>query len=67
MISDENAYPLETVVRLKKTGEFAIIKDRVFLKDGKNFLHYRGEIEGRRGLFALYHDEIELENLPNAH
>jgi hypothetical protein len=67
MVKDEDVYPLETVVRLKKTGQFAIIKDRTFPKDGKNFLHYRGQIEGRgEGLYCLLHDEIELECLPNS-
>ena len=62
---DEEVYPIGTVVRIKKTGQFALIKDVVFLKDGKNFLHYRGEIEGRDGLFALYHGDVELEALPS--
>lgn len=64
MVKDEDTYPLETVVRLHKTGQFAVIKDRVFLKDGRNFLHYRGIIEGREGLYALYHEEVDLEALP---
>jgi hypothetical protein len=55
-------YPPDTIVRLKKTGEFAIIKSLTFLKDGKNFLNYLGEIEGRpSGNYALYHNEIEFE------
>lgn len=54
-----------TVVRLKKTGELAVIRQLFYLKDGMNFLHYLGEIEGRRrGLYALYHDDVELECLP---
>lgn len=58
-------YPLETVVRIKKTGQFAIIKDVVFLKDGKSFLYYRGIIEGKpEGLYAIFHEDIELEVLP---
>lgn len=60
---DEDVYPPGSIVRLKKTNEFARIKDVVYLKDGKNFLHYHGEIEGREGLYALYHNEIELEHL----
>jgi hypothetical protein len=54
---------LGTVVRLK-TGQFAIIKQVCYLKEEKNFLHYLGEIEGKRGLYALYHDDIFLECLP---
>lgn len=61
---DDEIYPLETVVRLKKTGEFAIIKAQDFLKDGKGFLNYRGEIEGKEGWFAIYHDDVDLESLP---
>jgi hypothetical protein len=58
---DNEVYPIGTVVRIKKTGVFAIIRKHGFLKDGKNFLHYLGEIEGKEGLFALYHDDIEVE------
>ena len=62
---DHEAYPDETVVRIKKTGEFAIIKRRAFLKDGKGFLHYEAEIEGRKpGHYALYHDDIDVEAWP---
>ena len=33
---------------------------------GKDFLHYEAEIEGRNpgDIWALYHDDIELECLP---
>lgn len=56
-------YPLDTVVRLKKTGELAIIRSHTKLKD--EFLHYLGVIEGRGdGLWALYHQDIELECPP---
>jgi len=62
-ISD--VYPIDTVVRLKKTGQFAIIKSLNLLnKSQYGFLNYLGEIEGRRGQYALYHDDIELEALP---
>lgn len=61
---DSEIYPLNSVVRIKKTGEFAVIKDHTFLKDGKNFLNYLTEIEGRpKKLYPLYHDDIELEVL----
>jgi hypothetical protein len=64
-MDERKIYPLETVVRIKKTGQFAIIKQVSFLKDEKNFLNYLGIIEGRGdGLYALYHDDIELECLP---
>jgi hypothetical protein len=63
---DEDTYPVDTVVRIKKTGEFAIIRQVCFQFMGRNFLNYLGEIEGRKpGLYALYHSDIELEALPN--
>lgn len=61
---DDEIWPIGTVVRIKKTGQFALIKDYGFVKDGKGFLNYYGEIEGREGQYALYHDDIELEALP---
>ncbi len=62
---DNEVYVVDTVVRLKKTGEFAIIRKVQFMMDGKHFLHYEGEIEGRgSGNFALYHNDVELEALP---
>ena len=61
----EDVYPIDTVVRIKKTGQFAMIKSQTFLKDGKGFLHYLGIIEGRGdGLYCLLHDDVELEALP---
>lgn len=57
-----------TVVRLKKTGEFALIHERVCLmKRPENFLHYMGIIEGRgpKPVWALYDDDLELECLPD--
>jgi hypothetical protein len=64
---DDEVYPVGTVVRLKKTGEFARIEKRIFLKDERNFLHYLGQIDGRKsgpGYYAIYHDEVDLEALP---
>lgn len=62
--SRDNPYPVGTVVSLKRSGEFALIKDRAFLMN-KTFLHYEGPIEGRRpGNYCLLHEEIELEALP---
>lgn len=63
-VKDADVYMNGTVVRLIRTGEFAIIRDRSFLRDDKYFLNYLGEIEGRQGLYALYHEDIELECLP---
>lgn len=63
---DNEAYPVGSVVRIKKTGQFAVIRDRTFLKDGKGFLNYLANLEdkGDGKLYALYHDDIELEHLP---
>lgn len=60
----EEVFPVGTVVRLKKTGEFALITDRTMLM-GWHFLHYLGRIEGRGdGNWCLIHDEVELEAFP---
>jgi len=58
-------YAADTVVRIKKTGEFARIIAPVYLMD-KAFLHYHAEIEGREpgSMWALYHDDIEFEAPP---
>jgi hypothetical protein len=62
---DDEVYPVGTVVRLKKTGQFAKITHQDFQFEGKGFLNYRGVIEGRGDRhYALYHDDIELEALP---
>jgi hypothetical protein len=62
---DEDVYPVGTVVRIKKTGQFAIIRQVCFQFNGRGFLNYLAEIEGHEGLYALYHDDVELEALPN--
>jgi hypothetical protein len=62
---DHEVYPIGTVVRLKRTGEFARITDHGFQHGGRGFLNYIGIIEGRGdGRYALYHDDLELEALP---
>jgi len=67
MVKDEEVYPIGTIVRLKKTGQFAIIKQRSFLRDEKSFLNYLGQIEGRgEGLYAIFHEDVELEVLPQS-
>lgn len=59
---DDEVYSVETVVRILKTNEFAIVKDHTFVKDNRGFLNYLCIIEDRsEGLYALYHDDIELE------
>lgn len=66
MALGDNLFKPGTIVRLKKTGEFARIKNVVCLKDQTSFLHYEGEIEGREegALWAMYPGDIELECLP---
>lgn len=65
MAHNTEPYAVGSVVRIKKTGELAIIRRIQFLLDKKSFLHYEGEIEGRgEGNYALYHEDIELECLP---
>jgi hypothetical protein len=64
---DEDVYPVETIVRIKKTGAFAVIKDHTFQHHSRGFLNYLAEIEGKynsKGYWVLHHDEIELECLP---
>jgi len=58
-------YPVDTIVRLKRTSEFAIIRNQTFLQ-GHYFLNYLVEIEGKKGLYCAFHYDIELEHLPPA-
>jgi len=63
-MQSKDIFPLDTVVRLKKTGELAIIRKHTVLKE--EFLHYLGVIESRGdALWALSHHEVDLECLPN--
>ena len=67
MVKDEEIFPIDTVVRIKSTGEFALIKKVSYLRDETKyqFLNYLAVIEGRgEGTYALYHDDIELEAWP---
>ena len=64
MVKVQDVYPAETVVRLRKTGQFAIIKQRSFL-NSENFLNYLAIIEGRGdGLYCVFHEDVDLEALP---
>jgi hypothetical protein len=66
MPRDEELFQVGTVVRIKNTGQFALITKLSYLKDNKNFLNYYGLMEGRGdGHYALYHDDLELESSPN--
>lgn len=61
---DHEVYPVDTVVRWKRTGQFALIKSHTFQQGNVGFLNYLGEIEGKVGTYALYHDDLELECPP---
>ena len=65
-MKDEDAYPIDTVVRIKKTGLFALVKCRSFLRqeEDKHFLGYEAEIEGKQGRYYLSHQDVDLEVLP---
>jgi hypothetical protein len=60
----EEVYPLDTIVRIRKTGLFARITHRTFLKDGRTFQHYLAEIDGREGNYCIFHQDVDLECLP---
>lgn len=63
--TDNDVYPINTVVRVSRTNEFAIVRSHTFQKDGKRFLNYLCEIEGRKpGLYCCFHQDIVLEHLP---
>lgn len=57
--------PIGSVVRLKKTGEFALIVGKnLMMNNSDSFLNYYLEIENRKGIYAGYDDDdLELENL----
>lgn len=64
MVKVEEVYPIDTVVRIRKTGQFALIKQRSFLNP-TNFLNYLALIEGRGdGLYCIFHQDVDLEVLP---
>jgi hypothetical protein len=63
-IKDSDVYPVGTVVRIKRTNEFAIIKTHTFQHFGRGFLNYLVEKEGKHGLYCAFHDDIEVEHLP---
>jgi hypothetical protein len=58
--------PIGTVIRLKKTNEFARITGYCCLTAG-TFYNYYMEVEDRKGTFALFekNNPFEVECLPN--
>ena len=63
-IKDSDVYPVGTVIRIKRTNEFAIIRTHTFQHLGKGFLNYLVEIEDKQGLYCAFHHDIDLEHLP---
>lgn len=64
---DSDIYPLETKVLILEgynKGKTAVIKDYTFQFDGKGFLNYLAEVQGRTGRFAVYHEEIRIIEKP---
>lgn len=61
--SEEEVWPVDTVIRHSKTGEFAIIR-KVVRHTGGKFQYYLIEREGLPGQYCAIHDEWELEALP---
>lgn len=47
------------IIRGFNFGKTAVITKHAFQKDGRNFLNYEAEIDGREGTYALYHDDLE--------
>jgi hypothetical protein len=60
-IKDSDVYPVGTVIRIKSTNEFAIIRMHTCQHACKGFLNYLVEIEDKRGLYCAFHDDIALE------
>jgi hypothetical protein len=60
---EEEVWPVDTVIRDKKTGVFGLIKQQVRMKDG-SFQYYLVEIEGRKGQYCAIHSEWEFEAPP---
>jgi nuclear transport factor 2 (NTF2) superfamily protein len=62
---DDEVYYAGTVVRWKRTGEFALIKHATYrFPGGGGFMHYMAEFQDRAGSWVLYHDDVELECYP---
>jgi hypothetical protein len=62
----DNNCPIDTIVRWKKTGEFARIVSHTYQFNGQNFLNYLAEFEDRKGPYCLMHDDVIFECPPKA-
>ena len=61
--SDSELIPLNSKVKITRgvnKGKVAIIRKHQFQFNGSNFLHYLLEIENMKGLYAGYHEDLEL-------
>jgi hypothetical protein len=52
--NDSDAFPVGSVIRIKRTNEFAIFRKKTFQKDGKRFLNYLVEIEDKEVCIARF-------------
>lgn len=53
-------YPAGTILRSKKNGKRVKILKPVYLSDNEtNFLHYDIRIEGKKGMYVYYPDDLE--------
>jgi len=50
----------DTVVRVKRTGEFAVVIKRCFCGSGKSPIHYEVRMESG-GISVKYHIDLEYE------
>lgn len=50
---DSEIYPLNTVIARNRTGEYAIIRNHTSQVEGREFLNYLVEIEGREGPYPV--------------
>jgi hypothetical protein len=62
---EHEVWPVNTVIREIKTGQFALIKKQARMLDG-SFQHYLVEVEGKEGQYCAIHDRWELEALPKS-
>lgn len=68
-LTRENTYIEGTRVRITagyNKGKLAVIVHRDFFKDGIQFQNYRVSVDGREGLFAAYHQDVELISRPSS-
>lgn len=60
---EHEVWPVGTVIREIKTGQFAIIRHVMRHLNG-SFQYYLAEFENKKGQYCAIHDRWELEALP---